>query len=82
MAPIVDGVDGVDDVGAYRTHIGSVHGRGIKPPQIVASEAKLRLAVHASHTVVIFVMERWLGVQPIDCSESLTIRSRIRNPQA
>ncbi|AYD67587.1 hypothetical protein DVB37_11400 [Achromobacter sp. B7] len=49
----------VDGVGAYRTHIGSAHGRGVEPPRIVASEA--RLAVHASHTVVIFVMERWLG---------------------
>ncbi|KGW17831.1 abortive infection family protein [Burkholderia pseudomallei] len=49
----------VDGVGAYRTHIGSAHGRGIEPPRIDASEA--RLAVHASHTVVIFVMERWLG---------------------
>ena len=55
----------VDGVGAYRTHIGSAHGRGIEPPQIVAAEA--RLAVHASHTVVIFVMERWLGAQPKDC---------------
>lgn len=43
----------------YRTHIGSAHGRGIEPPKIVPSEA--RLAVHASHTIVIFVMERWLG---------------------
>ncbi|AOF81444.1 abortive infection family protein [Methyloversatilis sp. RAC08] len=49
----------VDGVGAYRTHIGSAHGRGVEPPRIVASEA--RLAVYASHTVVIFVMERWLG---------------------
>jgi hypothetical protein len=49
----------VDGVGAYRTHIGSAHGRGIEPPEIVPSEA--RLAVHASHTIVIFVMERWLG---------------------
>lgn len=49
----------VDGVGAYRTHIGSAHGRGIDPPPIEASEA--RLAVHASHTIAIFVMERWLG---------------------
>lgn len=48
-----------DGIGAYRTHIGSAHGRGIEPPKIVVSEA--RLAVHASHTIVIFVMERWLG---------------------
>ena len=49
----------VDGVGAYRTHIGSAHGRGIEPPKVVPSEA--RLAVHASHTIVIFVMERWVG---------------------
>lgn len=52
----------VDGVGAYRTHIGSAHGRGVEPPKITPSEA--RLAVHASHTIVIFVMERWLGTKP------------------
>jgi hypothetical protein len=52
----------VDGIGAYRTHIGSAHGRGIEPPQIQASEA--RLAVNASHTLVIFIMERWLKIAP------------------
>lgn len=47
----------VDGIGAYRTHIGSAHGRGILPPAIQVSEA--RLAVNASHTLVIFIMERW-----------------------
>lgn len=47
----------VDGVGAYRTHIGSAHGRGISPPTIDVSEA--RLAVNASHSLVIFVLERW-----------------------
>lgn len=47
----------VDGVGAYRTHIGSAHGRGVAPPTIEVSEA--RLAVNASHTLVIFSMERW-----------------------
>jgi hypothetical protein len=47
----------VDGIGAYRTHIGSAHGRGINPPRISASEA--RLAIHASHAIVIFIMERW-----------------------
>ncbi len=47
----------VDGVGAFRTHIGSAHGRGIQPPPIIVSEA--RLAVNASHTVVLFVMEKW-----------------------
>lgn len=49
----------VDGVGAYRTHIGSAHGRGVTPPTIDVSEA--RLAVNASHTLVIFIMERWHG---------------------
>ncbi|UUZ68494.1 abortive infection family protein [Polaromonas sp. P2-4] len=47
----------VDGIGAYRTHIGSAHGRGVQPPSIQVSEA--RLAVNASHTLVIFIMERW-----------------------
>lgn len=47
----------VDGVGSYRTHIGSAHGRGIAPPPIDISEA--RLAVNASHTLVTFIMERW-----------------------
>jgi len=47
----------VDGVGAYRTHIGSAHGRGIAPPKISVSEA--RLAVNAAHTLVTFIMEIW-----------------------
>lgn len=47
----------VDGIGALRTHIGSAHGRGITPPAIHHSEA--RLAVNAAHTVVTFAMERW-----------------------
>lgn len=47
----------VDGIGAYRTHIGSAHGRGIKPPAIETAEA--RLAVNASHTLIMFLMERW-----------------------
>lgn len=51
----------VDGVGAYRTHIGSAHGRGVSPPSLEVSEA--RLAVNASHSLVIFIMERWHSVQ-------------------
>ena len=47
----------VDGVGAYRTHIGSAHGRGLNPPKITVPEA--RLAVNAAHSLVIFVMELW-----------------------
>lgn len=47
----------VEGVGHFRTHIGSAHGRGVSPPKVQVSEA--RLAVNASHTLVIFLMERW-----------------------
>ncbi|MBY5585627.1 abortive infection family protein [Rhizobium leguminosarum] len=47
----------VDGIGAYRTHTGSAHGRGLLPATIDAFEA--RLAVNASHALVIFAMERW-----------------------
>lgn len=47
----------VDGIGAYRTHIGSAHGRGAEPPTITVAEA--RLAVNASHSLVTFLMERW-----------------------
>lgn len=45
----------IDGVGAFRSHIGSAHGRGITPPQISAHEA--RLAVNVSHSVVTFIMD-------------------------
>lgn len=47
----------VDGVGSFRTHIGSAHGRGISPPQIITSEA--RLAVNSAHTLVIFILDCW-----------------------
>ncbi|WP_439848732.1 abortive infection family protein [Sinorhizobium meliloti] len=40
----------VDGIGAFRTHIGSAHGRGMSPPELTISEA--RLAVNAAHTIV------------------------------
>lgn len=51
----------VDGVGAYRTHIGSAHGRGLSTAPLEISEA--RLAVNASHSLVIFIMERWHSVR-------------------
>jgi hypothetical protein len=45
----------IDGIGAFRSHIGSAHGRGMNPPNIVIAEA--RLVVNAAHTIVIFVME-------------------------
>lgn len=47
----------VDGIGALRTHIGSAHGRGLRPPRIDVPEA--RLAVNAAHTLVTFIIERW-----------------------
>lgn len=46
----------IDGVGAFRSHIGSAHGRGSNPPSISISEA--RLSVNASHTIVVFIMEQ------------------------
>lgn len=45
----------IDGIGAFRSHIGSAHGRGSNPPKIVIAEA--RLAVNAAHTIVVFIME-------------------------
>ncbi|TWU63804.1 hypothetical protein AYI74_17055 [Shewanella algae] len=45
----------IDGVGAFRSHIGSAHGRGSNPPSIKVAEA--RLVVNAAHTLVTFIME-------------------------
>ncbi|MFM2486309.1 abortive infection family protein [Celerinatantimonas yamalensis] len=45
----------IDGVGAFRSHIGSAHGRGMNPPTIVVAEA--RLVVNSAHTIVVFTME-------------------------
>lgn len=48
----------VEGLGALRTHAGSAHGRtngtryNLKPRHV-------RLAVHAAHTLVVFVLETW-----------------------
>ena len=47
----------VDGVGALRTHVGSAHGRGPEPIPIEPRHA--RLALHAAHTVVTFILETW-----------------------
>jgi Abortive infection C-terminus len=47
----------VDGVGAFRTHAGDAHGRGPGAPSIEPRHA--RLAVHAAHTVVTFILETW-----------------------
>lgn len=45
----------VDGLGAYRTHVGSAHGRG--PGARKPSVPEARLAVHAAHSIVAFALE-------------------------
>jgi hypothetical protein len=45
----------IDGIGAFRSHIGSAHGRGSNPPSIIIAEA--RLVVNAAHTLVVFIIE-------------------------
>ncbi len=52
----------VDGVGAYRTHAGDAHGRG--PDASLVEPRHARLAVHAAHTVVTFILETWAARRP------------------
>lgn len=47
----------VNGVGDLRTHAGSAHGRGNQGVQLAPKHA--RLAVHAAHTIVGFILETW-----------------------
>jgi len=47
----------VDGIGSLRTHAGSAHGRGRTKYRIEPRHA--RLAVHAAHTLAVFVLETW-----------------------
>lgn len=47
----------VHGVGALRTHASSAHGSGSKRYRVEPRHA--RLAIHAAHTVVLFVLETW-----------------------
>lgn len=46
-----------DGVAALRTHEGSAHGRSTKTYRIAPRHA--RLAVHAAHTMALFILETW-----------------------
>lgn len=46
----------VDGVASFRTHAGSAHG-GASEPSVTPRKA--RLAVHAAHTICLFVLETW-----------------------
>lgn len=57
---VLKGLSGIiDGIGAFRSHIGSAHGRGSNHPAIVVSEA--RLMVNAAHTIVVFLVEHISG---------------------
>ena len=47
----------VHGIGALRTHASSAHGSGEKSYRVEPRHA--RLAIHAAHTVVLFVLESW-----------------------
>jgi hypothetical protein len=47
----------VDGIGALRTHASSAHGAGKKQYKLEPRHA--RLAIHAAHTVALFVLESW-----------------------
>ncbi len=47
----------VEGIGALRTHASSAHGAGKKSYKIEPRHA--RLAIHAAHTVTLFVLETW-----------------------
>ena len=47
----------VHGVGTLRTHASSAHGSGTKSYRVEPRHA--RLAIHAAHTVVLFVLESW-----------------------
>ena len=55
---ILSGLTSINDgIGSLRTHTGSAHGRGRKSYGVQPRHA--RLAIHASHTLVGFVLETW-----------------------
>ena len=47
----------VDGIGALRTHASSAHGAGKKSYKLAPRHA--RLAIHAAHTIALYVVESW-----------------------
>ena len=47
----------VQGIGALRTHASSAHGLGTNPYRLEPRHA--RLAVHAAHTITLFILETW-----------------------
>lgn len=58
LKQIISGLLGVvSGIGAFRTHASSAHGRGRAAYRVEPRHA--RLAIHAAHTIVAFVLESW-----------------------
>jgi hypothetical protein len=58
LKQIISGLLGiVSGIGAFRTHASSAHGRGRRGYRLEPRHA--RLAIHAAHTVVAFIVESW-----------------------
>lgn len=58
LKEILGGLAGVvSGIGAFRTHASSAHGAGKKIYKVQPRHA--RLAVHAAHTIALFVLESW-----------------------
>lgn len=47
----------VEGIGAFRTHASSAHGAGKKHYKLEPRHA--RLAIHAAHTIALFILESW-----------------------
>jgi hypothetical protein len=47
----------IDGIGSLRTHAGSAHGHGREQYPLEPRHA--RLAIHAAHTLAVFVIETW-----------------------
>lgn len=52
----------VDGIGALRTHASSAHGAGLRSYKLHGRHA--RLAIHAAHTVTLYVLESWKNAKP------------------
>jgi hypothetical protein len=47
----------VDGIGSLRTHASSAHGSGRRSYKLEPRHA--RLAIHAAHTIALFILESW-----------------------
>jgi hypothetical protein len=62
----------VNGIGALRTHASSAHGSGRKAYRLEPRHA--RLAIHAAHTIALFVLESWDKKRGYPSSDTFQIR--------